>query len=63
MLALRNAAVRSAKGAGKARAFSSSSRRTQDISLTIDGKQVSIPQGSSLIQACEKAGATIPRFC
>ena len=32
------------------------------ISLEIDGKEVSVPQGTALIQACEIAGATIPRF-
>lgn len=32
--------------------------------LTIlDGKKVSIEAGSALIQACEKAGVTIPRYC
>lgn len=31
------------------------------ITLEVDGKQVEIEQGSSLIQACEKAGASIPR--
>jgi NADH dehydrogenase (ubiquinone) Fe-S protein 1 len=33
------------------------------IDLTIDGKQVSVPKGASLIQACEAAGVDIPRFC
>ncbi|KAJ3130346.1 hypothetical protein HK098_002575 [Nowakowskiella sp. JEL0407] len=31
--------------------------------LFIDGKSVKIEQGAALIQACEKAGASIPRFC
>lgn len=33
------------------------------IDLTIDGKAVTVPKGASLIQACEKAGAEVPRFC
>jgi len=33
------------------------------VTLTIDGKTVTVPQGTALIQACEKAGAQIPRFC
>ena len=33
------------------------------MELTVDGKKVSIEAGSALIQACEKAGVTIPRFC
>ncbi|CAO1636716.1 unnamed protein product [Parajaminaea phylloscopi] len=33
------------------------------VTLTIDGKEVTVPQGTALIQACEQAGAQIPRFC
>ncbi|KAG8875684.1 NADH dehydrogenase (ubiquinone) 78K chain precursor, 5-prime end [Tulasnella sp. 332] len=42
---------------------SSSSTRAPDITLTVDGKEVTVPAGSALIQACEAAGAAIPRFC
>lgn len=45
------------------RTFASSARRSADVELTIDGKKVSIEAGSALIQACEKAGVTIPRYC
>ncbi|EIN14653.1 NADH-quinone oxidoreductase [Punctularia strigosozonata HHB-11173 SS5] len=45
------------------RTFTSSPARKADITLTVDGKEVTVPQGSALIQACEAAGATIPRFC
>ncbi|KAJ3986449.1 Ndufs1, NADH-ubiquinone oxidoreductase 75kD subunit (775) [Lentinula detonsa] len=45
------------------RSLSSTSSRQADITLTVDGKEVTVPQGSALIQACEAAGATIPRFC
>lgn len=31
--------------------------------ITIDGKEYEIEQGIPLIQACEKAGIEIPRFC
>ncbi|HEU5046505.1 MAG TPA: NADH-quinone oxidoreductase subunit NuoG [Rickettsiales bacterium] len=31
--------------------------------LTIDGKEIEVPAGSSVIQACEAAGVEIPRFC
>ncbi|KAF5350664.1 hypothetical protein D9756_008524 [Leucocoprinus leucothites] len=44
------------------RSLASSSARNADITLTVDGKEVTVPQGSALIQACEAAGATIPRF-
>ncbi|KAG6811659.1 NADH dehydrogenase (ubiquinone) 78K chain precursor, 5-prime end [Tricholoma furcatifolium] len=52
--------------AARARAFSSTSPQYADITLTVNGKEVTVPQGrlrSALIQACEAAGATIPRFC
>lgn len=45
------------------RTFTSSARRSAEVELTIDGKKVSIEAGSALIQACEKAGVTIPRYC
>ncbi|TEB32920.1 NADH-quinone oxidoreductase [Coprinellus micaceus] len=45
------------------RTFASTSSRSADVTLTIDGKEVTVPQGTALIQACEAAGATIPRFC
>ncbi|KIV98954.1 NADH-ubiquinone oxidoreductase 78 kDa subunit, mitochondrial [Verruconis gallopava] len=45
------------------RSFSSSDGRSAEVELTIDGKKVSIEAGSALIQACEKAGSTVPRYC
>ncbi|CAN8103740.1 unnamed protein product [Discula destructiva] len=45
------------------RAFSATVQRPAEVELTIDGKKVSIEAGSALIQACEKAGATVPRYC
>ncbi|KAL9620274.1 MAG: hypothetical protein Q9160_005173 [Pyrenula sp. 1 TL-2023] len=45
------------------RSFSSTSHRPAEVELTVDGKKVSIEAGSALIQACEKAGVTIPRYC
>jgi aerobic-type carbon monoxide dehydrogenase small subunit (CoxS/CutS family) len=35
----------------------------ETVELFVDGKPVSVPKGASLIQACETAGAEIPRFC
>ncbi|KAI1341899.1 NADH-ubiquinone oxidoreductase 78 kDa subunit mitochondrial precursor [Xylariaceae sp. FL0016] len=66
---LRNTLARSAwRTAGKhaarsSRAFSVTAQRPAEVELTIDGKKVSIEAGSALIQACEKAGVTIPRYC
>lgn len=31
--------------------------------LTIDGKEVEVPAGATVMQACEAAGAEVPRFC
>ena len=33
------------------------------VEVFIDGKPVTVPKGASLIQACEAAGAEVPRFC
>ncbi|KAJ9099005.1 NADH dehydrogenase (ubiquinone) 78K chain precursor, 5-prime end [Naganishia adeliensis] len=35
--------------------FSTSAARRADVTLTIDGKEVTVPQGTALIQACEQA--------
>ena len=31
--------------------------------LTVDGTEVEVPAGATVLQACEAAGAEIPRFC
>jgi NADH-quinone oxidoreductase subunit G len=31
--------------------------------LIIDGKEIDVPADYTLLQACEAAGAEIPRFC
>ncbi|MDX2102031.1 MAG: NADH-quinone oxidoreductase subunit NuoG [Alphaproteobacteria bacterium] len=31
--------------------------------LTIDGKEVEVPAGATVLQACEAAGVEVPRFC
>ncbi|HIK64747.1 MAG TPA: 2Fe-2S iron-sulfur cluster binding domain-containing protein, partial [Henriciella marina] len=31
--------------------------------LNIDGKDIEVPKHYTLMQACEEAGAEIPRFC
>ncbi|KAI7775958.1 hypothetical protein LA080_006070 [Diaporthe eres] len=66
---LRQTLARSAWRSGRrtasnaARAFSVTAQRPAEVELTIDGKKVSIEAGSALIQACEKAGSTVPRYC
>ncbi|ORX81801.1 Ndufs1, NADH-ubiquinone oxidoreductase 75kD subunit (775) [Basidiobolus meristosporus CBS 931.73] len=45
------------------RCFSVTAARKEEIEIFIDDKPVKIEQGAALIQACEKAGVDIPRFC
>ena len=33
------------------------------VKVTVDGIEVEVPPGSSVLQACEAAGKEIPRFC
>ena len=33
------------------------------ISLEIDGKKISVPEGTKLLYACRKAGAEVPSLC
>lgn len=55
--------LRSLTRLNASRQFSRSSIRQAEVEITIDGKKVSIEAGSALIQACEKAGVTVPRYC
>ena len=34
-----------------------------DVKFTVDGKQVTAPAGTLLIEACKKAGIEVPAFC
>ncbi|KEO91527.1 NADH dehydrogenase [Erythrobacter longus] len=31
--------------------------------VTVDGQEIEVPQGATVLQACEQAGKEIPRFC
>lgn len=33
------------------------------VTLTVDGREVSVPKGTLIIRAAEKVGVHIPRFC
>ncbi len=33
------------------------------VKVTVDGREVDVPNGFSVLQACEQAGVEIPRFC
>ncbi|KAK9465490.1 hypothetical protein V1512DRAFT_265600 [Lipomyces arxii] len=45
------------------RAFSAGHKALAEVEVTVDGKKVMIEAGSALIQACEKAGVMVPRYC
>src|SRR5450755_1296550 len=34
-----------------------------DVNITVDGKQVTAPPGTLLIEACKTAGVEVPAFC
>ena len=36
---------------------------TDLVKIIVDGKEIEVPRGMTLLQACELAGAEIPRFC
>ena len=36
---------------------------SKTITLTIDGKTVTVPQGATVLQACEKASSPVPFYC
>ena len=36
---------------------------TTEITLTIDGKEVTVPAGTLIIRAAEQLGIEVPRFC
>ncbi len=37
--------------------------KPESVTLTIDGRQVSVPKGTLIIRAAEQIGTAIPRFC
>ncbi|KAG0040156.1 NADH dehydrogenase (ubiquinone) 78K chain precursor, 5-prime end [Podila clonocystis] len=55
--------ARAARQAGAIRQFRTSAIAKNEVEVFVDGKAVKIEAGSAVIQACEKAGVHIPRFC
>ena len=37
--------------------------QTKQVTLTIDGKPVTVPEGTTVLQACEKANSPVPFYC
>lgn len=38
-------------------------RTNRTVDLTVDGQQVRVPEGSTILQACEKVGVSTPTLC
>ena len=34
-----------------------------DVTLTVDGKKLTVPAGTLLIEACKSTGIEVPSFC
>ncbi|KAJ2803699.1 ndufs1 NADH-ubiquinone oxidoreductase subunit, partial [Coemansia guatemalensis] len=47
----------------QSRGFRAGTALRKEIEMFVDGKPVAIEEGSAIIQAAEKVGVTIPRFC
>lgn len=56
---LASLAARRIPSTSSTRCLSSTAKRQSDITLEVDGVSVTVPQGTALIQACEKAGTFI----
>lgn len=51
------------RGPVLSRRFSQSAFHWADVEVTVDDIKVNIENGSSIIQACDKAGVVVPRYC
>ncbi|KAG0064060.1 NADH dehydrogenase (ubiquinone) 78K chain precursor, 5-prime end, partial [Podila epicladia] len=47
----------------KARHFRTTTVARDEVEVFVDGKAVKVEDGSAVIQACDKVGVHIPRFC
>jgi len=60
--ASRRAMVPAARRAG-VRSFQRSSFLKDTFKVSVNGSEVDIPKGATVLQACEEAGVHVPRFC
>jgi len=58
-----SAPVRAFHAARQAAAAAPAAQPVKMTKVNVDGKDVEVPSGYTVLQACEAAGATIPRFC
>jgi NADH-quinone oxidoreductase subunit G len=38
-------------------------KEVKNVTITVDGKQVTAPAGTLLIEACKAVGIEVPSFC
>ncbi|KAJ2368995.1 ndufs1 NADH-ubiquinone oxidoreductase subunit [Coemansia sp. RSA 2610] len=60
---LRAAVQRSVRATKARRGLRTTAPACKEIEMFVDGQPVSVEEGSAIIQAAEKAGVTVPRFC
>lgn len=47
----------------KSRFLHASSPRLSTVTVNVNGNDIDVPQGATVLHACEEAGVDIPRFC
>ncbi len=48
---------------GKAQTAAGASARVETVTLTLDGQELTVPRGTTLLQAAEGVGTEIPHYC
>mmetsp|Transcript_6500 Transcript_6500/g.8992 ORF Transcript_6500/g.8992 Transcript_6500/m.8992 type:complete len:710 (-) Transcript_6500:330-2459(-) len=56
-------ACRVALHESKTRFIHASAPRFNSVTVNVNGKDIEVPQGATVLHACEEAGVDIPRFC
>jgi len=47
----------------KSRFLHASAPRFASVTVNVNGKDIEVPQGATVLHACEEAGVDVPRFC
>jgi NADH dehydrogenase (ubiquinone) Fe-S protein 1 len=55
--------LRFARLESKARFLHASAPRFNNVTVNVNGKDIDVPGGATVLHACEEAGVDIPRFC
>lgn len=43
--------------------MSANTEKPKEVNVTINGKAVTVPAGTNLLEACDKSGSLVPRYC